>query len=544
MQEFINTISNLYHLFISYLSLIISKILYFYQEYKFISWIIILVAVIIIVAKLITLIKDTGTVYKNLFIDIFKLFKTLFILIWKLIKILFFPIHYLFSTRKRRKWKKEMTESIYNVIPKQYKIPLIYKLRRKVRNQSLNRLYCINNCLITQEYISKKCGYITMLEGCIGGGKTTFCNAYSHIRIPIYEQMINDDLSSVEKKLFNLDYSYIREFITIRYSIGDNENKIFEDLMNLENIKMSISGEFNDYVSEVPKQALLKKYVVAYLAKLRNNYTMCNYHLFNRITNSYNYDLDPNLFNIKDENALKKFFIPSYITIIDDEKALSEFKNTETPKELDKLGTDIAMRLLRQLREETIFYISSTQNTSRIALLLRELANTYISIQSFSIVGEQNFLANIYRKKQLKLEKKMNRYAKFHFKKNKQAQEKYLLSNNKFKEKINYYFLKERELFASSYVKYKVLVSNRLSDLTPDKATSYEWTFPLTWTFGVYRKCEYSDFYDFLNQMSDIKSDHQLKVISSLYESSEDKYEAMIKNKESKKKKSTDTKKN
>ena len=58
------------------------------------------------------------------------------------------------------------------------------------------------------------------------------------------------------------------------------------------------------------------------------------------------------------------------------------------------------MRLFRQLQRETTYYISSTQNTSRIALLLRELANTYVLIEKFSIIGEQNCLANKYRIKE------------------------------------------------------------------------------------------------------------------------------------------------
>ena len=135
----------------------------------------------------------------------------------------------------------------------------------------------------------------------------------------------------------------------------------------------------------------------------------------------------------------------------------------------------------------------------------------------------------------------MYKYAKKKFKNDEYSYNHFLLNDNEFKQKIHYYFLKERELLASAFVKYKVLVSKKLSDLTPDKAEQFEWTFPLTWTFGVYRKCEYSDFYEFLNNLSDIKTDHQLKVISSLYESSDEKYQSMIKQKTKDKKTSKET---
>lgn len=55
----------------------------------------------------------------------------------------------------------------------------------------------------------------------------------------------------------------------------------------------------------------------------------------------------------------------------------------------------------------------------------------------------------------------------------------------------------------------------------------------------MYNTCEFSEFNDYLLSLSEIKSDSQLKQISSLYEKDETKFEKLLqeKIKEDKKKK-------
>lgn len=506
---------------------ILNQIIEIYTTYRLVILGVILFFLLLAVSQLIyncIFIIDNIT---KPFKVIFKLIKTIFTFIFKILKKILKGILYVFTFWKRIKRRKELMNSIFNVVPEAYKIPFFHRIFNfKVRKQIKNRLFCIEKCFDTQVLIDESCSYITMIEASVGGGKTSLCNGYSHYRTLILQDMINNDLEDIEKKIYDCNFVVLKNKIAELYRLGESEETIYKIILDTSSGDY-FEGFYNDFVSEIPKESLLKQYITAYCALLRNNYTMSNYRLFNRITKTYNYVFDHDLFNVKNKESRSKFYLPSYCTFVDDEKALSEFKNTANAKELDKTGVDIVLRLFRQLRSETNYYISSTQNTSRIALLLRELANTYLSIESFHLVGTQNSLANIYRRKQLKLEKKMYKYAKKHFKDDEEY-ELYLSSENPFKIKIHEYYLKERALYASSFVRYRIKVAKSLSSLTSDNASVYDWYFPITWVFGVYRKCEYSDFYEFLSNLSNIKSDHELKIITSLYEKTTDKFEELI----------------
>lgn len=505
----------------------IAWIIWFYHSYRIISAILLVIAGVFFLVKFFSALAFDLKNIKDGTIWIGKKLWWLLKLPFKLFRQIGRFILWIFRFRQRYLYRRYLKESVFNVVPHPYKIPLRYKIFiRKVRVQKKNRLHWIERCFDTKENIETSIGFITMIEASIGGGKTSFLNGYAHMRTLLHKEAMEQQLYEIEKRLFTIDYTKIRELIRIGYTSGDTEEKIQETIMN--KYGDSFKGTYNDYVSDIPKVSLLKKYVVTYCASLRNVYTMANYHMFNRITGTYNYDLRPDQFDVKDEESLKHFFIPSYCTIVDDEKALSDFKNTETPKELDKKGTDVIMRLFRQLRDETTYYISSTQNTSRIAMMIRELANTYISIQSFEIVGEQNRLANIYRKKESRQERRMQKHARRKFR-NPEAREAYLLQENTYKRKIHHYFQKSRELYAAAYIRYRLRIANKLEDLKDENCSSEkDFVFPITWVFGVYRTCEYSDFYDLLMEKSEVKSDHALKVIESLFGSEREKYESML----------------
>ena len=514
----------------------ISWIVWFYHSYKIISIILLIVSAIFFLTKFFSALafdlKNLRDGAKWIGRKLWWLLKLPF----KLLRFLWRGIVWIFSIRKKILYRRMLKNSVFNVIPHPYKVPFRYRLfSHKIRVQKRNRIRCIERCIQTKENIDSSIGFIAMIEASIGGGKTSFLNGYAHMRTLLHQEAMERQLYEIEKRLYSVDYHEIRDQIQSGYSIGNTESKICDDI--LDKYGDFFKGTYDDYVSDIPKVSLLKKYVMTYCASLRNVYTMANYHMFNRITSTYNYDLRPNQFDVKDEEALKHFYIPSYCTIVDDEKALSEFKNTETPKELDKKGTDVIMRLFWQLRDETTYYISSTQNTSRIAMMIRELANSYLSIQSFEIVGEQNRLANIYRKKEDRQERRMYKYARKKFRKHPELQEAYLLKENSFKQKIHHFFQKERELYASAFIRYRLRIANKLEDLKePERYIEKDFVFPITWVFGVYRTCEYSDFYDLLMEKSEVKSDHALKVIESLFGSEREKYEAMIVDKKKSKK--------
>ena len=64
-----------------------------------------------------------------------------------------------------------------------------------------------------------------------------------------------------------------------------------------------------------------------------------------------------------------------------------------------------------------------------------------------------------------------------------------------------------------------------------------ELLMPMTWCFGTYLKCQFNEFDKYLNGLSN-KSDADLKIIDSFFESSDPKtFESLIKTKEKEEKK-------
>lgn len=526
----------------NFLNELIYWVIWFYNTYKIIFIIVICVFTIFFLVKFFAALSFDIENFKKGVVAVGKAILFVIKLPYLILKKIWQFIKWILNARNRWLYRKSLKESIFNVIPQKIKIPFIYYLfSYKIRKQKKFRLRCIEKCIETEEKINDEFQFIIMIEASIGGGKTSFLNGFSHMKTLSLMQMIKDDLYSIEKKIFNVNYYDLRAIIENCYNLGFSESEIKAKILVNENFAKSFDASFDDHVSDIPKISLLESYIKAYVALLRNNYVMCNYKLYSRITKRYNYTLEPNAFDIKEEATRKKFFLPPYLIIVDDEKALSDFKNTETPKDLDKKGTDIIMRLFRQLQRETTYYISSTQNTSRIALIIRELANTYVQIQSLSIIGDQNHLANIYRKKEAKIFNKMLKFARKHFKDDKK-QEEFLLSNNEFKSKIFAIYDKQRELFSAGFLSYHVKIASKLDLLKEKDCRELKLVFPLTWCFGVYNTCEYSEFNDFLMTLSNIKSDHELKEISSLFEKNEDRFKKLIERKEKKEKVSTEKK--
>lgn len=478
----------------------------------------------------------------SFFSSIFKLFKNICLLAYRFCKFIFnfiFKLGFIFSFIYLIKRfidkiieRYRLKHSIYNIYPAPYQYNLFQRIfSPKLRKQLSYRYDLLAKCFKTHDIIDKKFSYLVMIEASVGGGKTSFINGYSHYRTILFQEKIEETILSIEKRFYYFDFNPLRDIVKKLYQDNYSEKEIIYHLYKnkMINDTFSKNNVSTDYVSLTPNNNILKTYVEAYVASLRNNYVFSNYKLYSRITNNYNYELSDDYFNIKDKESLKKFYIPSYSLFIEDEKALSNYKNTSDYRKLSLLGQDTVLRLFRQLKNETAYYISSSQNTSRIAPLIRELANSYIRIISSSIVGNLPLQQRILQKKENRVTKKMFKKARKNRNKEIDGESKYLHGNNPYKEKLYKLWDKRKKLTASAFLKYRVRYSTKLASLDdPNLAEELTLIFPLSWCYGNYRKCEYSDFYDFLMNESEIHSDQDLKEISSLYESNEDRFKAMI----------------
>ena len=208
------------------------------------------------------------------------------------------------------------------------------------------------------------------------------------------------------------------------------------------------------------------------------------------------------------------------------------------------------MRLFRQLKNETAYYIGAAQNISRNAKIVRELANSYIKIESLDVVGAQKTFSRIFKNKEEKAtrkiekcEKKISKYLKKK-KLSKRKKKKLVKLPNKIeklKVKVFEFYQMQNKIFAAGFLKYHVQVAFREEDLHRFDQSSLKETdlfIPMTWAFGTYLKCQFNEFDDFLNDISQ-KNDSDLNIIDSFFNSDTDNksYEELIKNKDEEKEK-------
>lgn len=396
------------------------------------------------------------------------------------------------------------------------------------------RLKAIAGCERTKTILNKELKYIISAEAPVGGGKSSFAAGVSHYQTLKYQEQIQSKIDWVKKINHKFDYSYLDLFIEERYQKQLAVNKIYEEALLDSIIFEAFEGTYSDYLTDYPLPGVLKDYITAYSAKLRGNYVASSYKLFNRLTNTFAYPLEPDSFDIKNEEVRNKYHLMAYCVYIEDEKSLSGYKNTNSHIEADNKGQDLVLRLFRHLKKETTSYISLAQNSSRVVKLIRELTNTRIRIDKLTIVGQQPYRSSLIKKKENKAAKKQEKVFNKLIKKDPEHANSYLNNDNEFKEIIFTRYQEQKKLFASAYVKYSVSLTHRqvetIEAAYDNQANQYELFFPISWVFGVYLTTEFSEFDDFLNNISN-KSEFDLKTIESFYQEqqeSAEKYSKLI----------------
>ncbi len=460
------------------------------------------------------------------YLSILKFLKWILSILLLPFKILIKIFKWIFTIKQRHDYKKYVLNTIYNVNPGKVKIPWLRKLfSYRIRRESKTRFHCIEQAIETQEFINNNLKYITMIETSVGGGKSSLMAGITHLKTIHFQKMIEKKITNTQKILYCLAWEKIDEIIKKSYQCNTKIDYVVNRV--LDEFSDSFDGFYNNFRQDTPRNTLLRDYVTASCAKIRNNYVMANYKLFSRITNNFNFDLSSDLFNIKDPEARKNYYMPAYCIYVEDELSLSNLKNTSSPKEIDNLGRDTSMRLFRQLKNETSFYIGCSQNISRNAKIFRELANSYFEILSLDIIGTQKTYSRIFQKKEQKLENKLTK-------------KRYRKKIPEIKKKIYELYQTQNKIYAAGYLKYTVRVAYNVKDLERiDKSNLKvkELVIPMTWCFGTYLKCQFSELDDYLNENSG-KSDGDLKVIDNFFSKSDPKtFEEILENREEEKKK-------
>lgn len=430
---------------------------------------------------------------------------------WPL-RLIFRIIKWIIGIPGRIKNYFKVTRSKFNVYPERFKIPLWRRLlSRKIRREARTRFKCNEEAMKSLDKIKDSFNtYNISIEAKVGGGKTLLTTLLSQYKTLAFIDEIDEKISNTKKILYQLDFNKIDNMISTKYNESTYIPEIYDHILDDEEIADKLVGYYNNYRQETPKVTLMEDYIIAYCAKLRNNYVLANYTIYNKITNTFNFDLDESLLLIKNKEAMKKYYIPSYSVILEDELSLTSSKNDNDYHEISKKGKDTALKLIRHLKKETVCYIGNAQDTSRVANILRELSNMYIIIENMHVSGVQKSYSRVFQKKENKLIKKLDK------KKKKWNVEKI----DSYKKRIYDLYQKQNMIYAAGYLKFRLKIAYTLKDLdrwNRDDLKTVELCFPLTWGFGCYKKCQYSDVDKHLNSIS-LRSDENLKTIDDFFE--------------------------
>lgn len=391
---------------------------------------------------------------------------------------------------------------------------IFYKVAVGIQRKVLARL-----CEDTEDYITYNLGYVVFVDGNIGAGKTTLSAGITNMRSYQYQLDALDKINEIVNILYYVDFSYVDSVINLAFntihitnadmiiSILYDPKLIDEELFKLANIKpiedfqKLFKGNYNDYLTVSSKNSLLRDYIDAELAILRNNYVYFPFRKFySRITDNYSMPFLNKMYDLKISFEEKVFSVFRYSIIFDDEKALTKSNVNWQSNRKEDGGGDMFLRLIRQMGKEHITYITTIQNFGRADLIERELADTILHVVKRKVINPHKVtiayyqflikLLNVALKIRLKFSKNKDKTLK---KENKIKKLKFNLHS-----KINY-------LNAAAFIRYQGYHYSSKDDYGKPLqdclgfATKFSLVFPLQYCYGSIDTFAYSVLYDVMS---------------------------------------------
>lgn len=393
-------------------------------------------------------------------------------------------------------------------------IYIFYKIAIQIQRKVLARL-----CEDTEDYITYNLGYVVFVDGNIGAGKTTLSAGITNMRSYQYQLDALDKINEIVNILYYVDFSYVDSVINLAFntihitnadmiiSILYDPKLIDEELFKLANIKpiedfqKLFKGNYNDYLTVSSKNSLLRDYIDAELAILRNNYVYFPFRKFySRITDNYSMPFLNKMYDLKISFEEKVFSVFRYSIIFDDEKALTKSNVNWQSNRKEDGGGDMFLRLIRQMGKEHITYITTIQNFGRADLIERELADTILHVVKREVINPHKVtiayyqflikLLNVALKIRLKFSKNKDKTLK---KENKIKKLKFNLHS-----KINY-------LNAAAFIRYQGYHYSSKDDYGKPLqdclgfAKKFSLVFPLQYCYGSIDTFAYSVLYDVMS---------------------------------------------
>lgn len=401
-------------------------------------------------------------------------------------------------------------------------IPFLFVLFILIKCQRdyLKLMKCVKLTESTSILVNKYLSWINLIQAQVGGGKTSFLAGISQFEAYNLKNKAESFVRWIQIIIPDVNYKELDSYIESAYASLRSVIQVYRALLTYEWIEEAFKGDYYDHVQRVSKYSLLKDYITAKCALMRNQYIGANFSVYNRITETFNFEYSYSMLDIKEEEVQKNYILPKYCVILFDEALLSLYKNTTSNSVAGDTGQDTSQRLIRHIGKETVRLYSTSQSISRQLKLIRELGTAFLLIREYEIVGQFKTIDSIYK------------FIEEHYRNKIDGNEDLMLKANKYKDKVSKFFDKRKKLFARTYLKYTVQIYYDEQDLGKEpehcqsKTELKEFYFPLTWAWGTYNTTEFQFIDDFLNDLSN-KTDIDLKVAKETLTDLEKKEKAL-----------------
>lgn len=373
------------------------------------------------------------------------------------------------------------------------------------RNKRFNKLF-----MKTKIFIRIVFGYTIYITAKIRKGKTTLMSALSHVLTEVLISSATSELDNIESMIPEADWNDIHNIIKDGY---DNEIYFKEVSSFIVSKYPFIFGrKLEDPVNiNSSYQELLDKYVEASYSLLRNSfvYSLPEFPIYNRITNSYSLELDPQWLKIKEAYDFHNFALTRYSVICEDEKGMNQDKKESSYMQNASVDDGIPefFRIIGNAGAESIYYITTNQDAARWVSVERKAMVTNIKINDLKVIRLNRFRMFLLSLESLLCSILYFCRTIFIFDKVKKIN--YKNRPNIFKKWNKKLVNKDRKLFAKSIVRYSISIYESVDDLTkknPDSVIEKDLYFPLIYAFGNIDTHIYRIIFDELSRSSVVTS--------------------------------------
>jgi len=374
-----------------------------------------------------------------------------------------------------------------------------------------------------EEVKSKMLGFYISIQGIVRAGKTALAVFLSNVTQLILIDDINNQIEFFRTLNWEIDFNEMdNDILELKHNdrhitAKQIRNKLYPKYKEL------LDQEHDFGNKKIKGNKYFNKYIKAVMRSEDTHFAFASIDVISAVTGTKSLEFNPDNISLKECQENKSYVLTNYLVILDDDKQIQTDKSNKNYLEVAKedKGASLFFRLIGNMFEETVYYITTSQNAEGIVKEERILANSQITIYEkcraignysrtrstiHSLVNYLKTLNNVYCLTTSNCEEEK-------------------LKPNIFKYWIYQLFIKDFKLDSKGYVLFPC---NILIGGTGDTATELQMNFVASkkWSFDCYDTHAFKFFHEYLEE------DSEINFYDELYKSVEDdreKFKRIIK---------------